>query len=108
MAIPISEVLTRAGMNRLLSELKIAMDKVYASKSYVEEKLVNVGSSVLADSITGLKYKLGVEDGTLVLTETDEEPTLNPIILTDSVTGSSYTIIIENGSLLLVETNPVS
>ena len=108
MAIPISEVLDRAGMYKLLSEVRGAIDKIYASKSYVDEKLVNVSSSVLTDTVTGLKYKLGVENGSLILIETDASATSSSIVLTDDDTGIKYNVIVENGSLTLVETGSAS
>ena len=58
---------------------------------------------LLTDGITGITYKLYVDNGDLKMTETDSTTSEINNPLTDSTTGTTYTLYVSNGDLKMTE-----
>jgi len=61
-----------------------------------------VGSAVLADSVTGEHFSLTIVNGSAVLSSMGSAGTVSPSELTDSVNGKSYQLVVTQSALTLV------
>lgn len=58
---------------------------------------------ILADRVTGERYALIVEEGTLALLGVSETFEATEMHLIDSATGTAYALVVEHGTLILEE-----
>lgn len=63
----------------------------------------DVYNVVLSDSTTGKRYALMVENGALVLMETNSKLNATKMNLIDTETGIAYELVVENGKLAIKE-----
>ena len=65
--------------------------------------ILDVFGNVLVDTITGIAYRIYVEDGKLHMCEVDESTNTTLLIFMDISTGSAYEVYVEDGKLHMVE-----
>ena len=68
-----------------------------------ETSVLDVFGNVLVDTITGIAYRIYVEDGKLHMCEVDESTNTTQLIFMDISTGSAYEVYVEDGKLHMME-----